>query len=98
MVKIPLIGNTCKSRSEYLETCHLPDFYMEDFSVIGFSVQQYDEACTLLRNAGYSMLEKKSGVDLLLEDIKQVAAVKDILQHNAIKVELSDIADTIYQA
>ena len=44
------------------------------------------------------MLEQQSGTDLLLEDIGQVAAVKDILQQNAIKVELSDIADTIYQA
>jgi hypothetical protein len=98
MVRIPLIGDSCKSKSEYLATRQLPDFYMEDFSILGFSVGQYDEACALLREAGYTMLEQQSGTDLLLEDIRQVAAVKDILQQNAIKVELSDIADTIYQA
>jgi hypothetical protein len=98
MVKIALVADNCMSRSEYLETCQLPDFYMEDFSVLGFSVQQYDEACTLLRNAGYSMLDKRGGTDILLEDATQVVAIQDILQQNAIKVEFSDIADTIYQA
>ena len=98
MAKIALIADNCLSKSAYLDSCRLPTFYMEDFSILGFSVQQYDKARELLRKAGYKMLDKQFGTDILIDDAKQVVKIKDILQNNGIKAELSDIADTIYQA
>lgn len=98
MAKIALIADDCMSKSAYLGTCKLPRFYMEDFSILGFTVPQYNKACELLRDAGYKMLDKKFGTDILIDDAKQVVKIKDILQRNGIKAELSDIADTIYQS
>lgn len=98
MAKIALIADNFHCRSAYLDTCKIPRFYMEDFSILGFTVQQYDKACELLRKAGFKMLDKKFAADILIDDAQQLVMIRDILQNNGIKAELSDIADTIYQA
>ena len=57
MPKIALLADDCRSRAIYLDNSQLPVSYMEDFTLLGFIVQQYETACTLLRNAGYIILK-----------------------------------------
>jgi predicted RNA binding protein YcfA (HicA-like mRNA interferase family) len=98
MPKIALVANNCRSRSLYLQNSRLPAFYMEDFSVLGLLVERYEEACALLQNDGYTVLEAKGGSDVNLVHPDQIVTIIDTLKKNGIATELADIADTIYQA
>jgi len=98
MIKIVLIADDCRSKAAYLETCRLPDFYMEDFSIQGFAVQQYDNARDLLRCAGYTVLDKRGSADIIIDHVGQLRAIRSLFEQNGIQAEFSDIADTIYQA
>ena len=98
MAKIILIADDCRSKAAYLETCRLPDFYMEDFSIQGFAVRQYDNARDLLRRVGYTILDKNDSTDIIIDHAGQLMAIRSLFEQNGIQAELSDIADTIYQA
>ena len=98
MINIVLIADDCKCRAAYLETRPLPDFYMEDFSIQGFTVRQYDQARELLRGAGYTVLDKKISADIVLNHVGQLREIRSLFELSGIKAELSDIADSLYQA
>jgi hypothetical protein len=98
MAKIVLIADDCRSKAAYLETCRLPDFYMEDFSIQGFAVRRYDNARDLLRCAGYAVLDKRDSADIIIDHAGQLRAICSLFEQNGIQAEFLDIADTIYQA
>jgi hypothetical protein len=98
MARIVLIPDDCRSKAVYLESCELPDFYMEDFSIQGFSVDRYDEARELLRRTGYTLLDKRVSADILIDRVEQVRTIHSLFEQNGIQAQLTDIADTIYQA
>jgi hypothetical protein len=98
MAKIILVADDCRSRAAFLETCSLPDFYMEDFSIQGFSVRQYKEACELLRREGYAVLDKKFSTDIIVDRFEEIPTISSLFKMNGIEAQLSDIADTLYQA
>jgi hypothetical protein len=98
MAKIVLIADNCKCKAAYLETFQLPDFYMEDFSIQAFTVRQYDGARDLLRRAGYTILDKIISADIIIDHADQLRAIRSLFEQHGIQAELSDIADTIYQA
>ena len=98
MAKIVLIADDCRSKAVFLESCQLPDFYMADFSIQAFAVRQYDDACDLLRRAGYRLLDKAASADILIDHAGQLVAISSLFAHNGIQAELSDIADSLYQA
>lgn len=98
MVRITLIPDDCKSKAAFLESYDLPDFYMEDFSIQGFTVDRYDEARELLRDSGYTLLDKSVSADILIDSAGQLGAIDALFALNGIQAQLTDIADTIYQA
>ena len=98
MARITLIPDDCKSKAAFLESCALPDFYMEDFSIQGFAVDRYDDACDLLRRSGYTLLDKSVSVDIVIDRAEQLGAINVLFAQNGIRAQLTDIADTIYQA
>ena len=98
LVKIFLISDDCRCKAAYLETCRLPDFCMEDFSIQGLVVRQYGDARDLLLRAGYTILDKKVSFDMIIDHAKELGAIRSLLEQNGIQTELSDIADTMYQA
>lgn len=98
MAKLALIANNCRSRSLYLENSSLPNFYMEDFSILGLLVEKYDEACALLKAGGYNVVKLEGGSDIHIEHRDQIRAIIGTLKQHGIPTELSDIADTMYQA
>ncbi len=98
MAKIVLIADDFRSKAAYLESCLLPDFYMEDFSIQGLAVRQYGDACNLLRRSGYSLLVREHGAEIIIDHARQLGRIRSLFAHNGIQAELSDIADTIYQA
>jgi hypothetical protein len=98
MPKIALLANSCRSRSLYLQNSCLPTFYMEDFSVLGLLVERYEEACALLQNDGYTVMKVEGGSDIHLAHPCQISTIIATLRQHDIPTELSDIADTMYQA
>jgi hypothetical protein len=98
MTKILLIDEDCKSRAHYLETLVLPTFYMQDFSIQGIAVADFYRARNLLSSAGYTVLDKNGGADIIFDDVKQLPALLVLLREHGLPCELTDIADSLYQA
>jgi hypothetical protein len=98
MAKILLIDNDCRSKATYLESFALPTFYMQDFSIQGITVGDFASARRLLDQAGYTVLDKNSGADIIFDDVKQLEAILALLRESDPQSELRDIADTLYQA
>lgn len=98
MAKIALLPCDIKSRGTYLGNRELPDNYMGDFTLMGFVVDHYHEALTLLTSAGYQVDELEGGSDIRIDDPLQVPEIKTLLAANNIACDFSDIADTLYQA
>jgi hypothetical protein len=98
MIKIVLVSDDCRCKAAYLETCRLPDFYMADFSIQGLVVRRYTDARDLLLHAGYTLLDKRVNSDIIIDHVKELGTICSLLEQNGIQAELSDIADTMYQA
>ena len=98
MPQIAILRDDCRSRAIYLDNSQLPVSYMEDFTLLGFIVQHYEAACTLHRNAGYTVIDRASGGDILIDNARQVRDISNLFLKNDIPANFSDIADTIYQA
>ena len=98
MGKIALLPCDIKSRGIYLGNKELPQNYMGEFSLMGFVVDSYQEAITLLTSAGYQLDEQQGGTDISIDTPQQLPKIKAFLAANNIRCEFSDIADTFYQA
>jgi hypothetical protein len=98
MAIFPVLPADIKSREIYLSNRTLPVNYMEDFSLMGFVVDSYKEACALLLAAGYRLSQHQYGTDLFIEGPANIVEISTLLLSNNINCTFSDIADTLYQA
>lgn len=98
MTIIPLLPSDSKSREIYLNSRTLPVNYMADFSLMGFIVDSYPEACKLLQSKGYRVTRHQHGSELTIEGPAQITEISCILSSKNINCTFSDIADTLYQA
>lgn len=98
MGTIALLPCDIKSRAKYLGNRELPSNYMGDFSLMGFVVDRYQDACSLLATAGYRLDEQEGGTDIRIDDPLHLPKIKALLTANNIRCNWSDIADTLYQA
>lgn len=98
MAIFPILPADIKSREMYLDSRPLPVKYMEDFSLMGFVVDRYTEACALLLAAGYHLSQHQYGSDLVVEGPAKIVEISSLLMSNNINSTFSDIADTLYQA
>ena len=98
MAIFPILPADIKSRAIYLNSRTLPVDYMEDFSLMGFVVDNYKEACALLLAAGYPLSQHQYGSDLVVERPAKILEISTLLMSNNINCTFSDIADTLYQA
>lgn len=98
MGTIALVPCDCHSRAKYLGNRELPDNYMADFTLLGFVVGQYQQAVALLTAAGYRVEVQEGGADIRINTPSMLQEIKTLLTANHISCDLSDIADTLYQA
>lgn len=98
MIAIALVDNSCSSRSAYLANRTLPDFYMEDFTVMGITVESYQQASALLRQAGYAISDQPGGGEISLPHSAEILEIMHILQTRGHSATFGDVADTFYQA
>ncbi len=97
-MKIALLPGDCVSKAEYLAQQKLPDNYMSDFTLLGFTVDRFDDALALLDGDGYRTERVAEGADVYLKGRESIFEIKDLFSKNSIDCSFSDVADTLYQA
>ena len=98
MCKIALLPCDINSRGKYLGNRELPNNYMGDFTLMGFVVDRYQKALTLLAKSNYRLDEQEGGTDISIDTPLDLQEIKALLTANNIRCDFSDIADTLYQA
>ena len=98
MTKIALLPADTRSRGRYLESRELPTNYMEDFTLMGLVVDRYQQALDILRSSGYDLEELQEGADITITSFSRLPEIADLLNTKGIRCDLSDVADTLYQA
>lgn len=96
---LPIVPKESDSQSHrcYLKSEHLPAFYMEDFSVMGLTVEDMGTAVAALRRNGIA-IEKEAALAMArIDGLAGMKTVLRLLEESGIAFELSDIADQIYQ-
>lgn len=81
------------------QACHAdwPLFYMNDFSRLGLLVGRLNDALTVLRSSGYTVLEDDRGTLLEIDDREQMASVFDLLSSRRVEYETADLVGCVYQ-
>ena len=97
-MKIALLPGDCISRAEYIAQQELPDNYMSDFTLLGFTVDRFDDALALLDSGGYRTERVAEGADVYLKDRNSLFEIRDLFSKNSIDCSFTDVADTLYQA
>ncbi len=95
---LALVPCDMHSRGKYLSNRKLPTSYMADFTLMGFVVDRYQEAHTLLISAGYRIVEQDGGSDISITSPGHLLEIKALLTAHGIQCNFSDVADTLYQA
>lgn len=98
MGKIALLPDDQKRKEIYLSSQKLPEKYMEDFTLLGFVVDQLDRSVSLLESAGYHVEKEKGGAEIRLEAHSQLTEISSLFRDNRIQHSFGDIAESIYQA
>lgn len=98
MPSIALLPDDCRSRGLYLDSKRLPDNYMADFTLLGFVVDNYQLAVGVLQENGFHLSEQPGGADIHCMLPESLTRVLSLLRAHNIGCELSDVADTLYQA
>ena len=95
MNKVVLCASDIRSRARYLGDQQLPVNYMEDYSLMGFVVDHYSDAISLLLSEGYQVESADEGALITVNSPKQLLAIQAMLTRNQICCEYSDIADSL---
>ncbi len=98
MASIALLPNDCRSRGLYLGSKKLPDNYMSDFTLLGFVVDDYQLALRLLQDNGYCLSEQPGGTDIYFQSPESLIRIRSLFLTHNIGCDISDVADTLYQA
>lgn len=97
MGRIFLIADEAERRAAFLRETALPDFYMEDFSVLGLLVRRHSEAVDLIRRDGFRCIQCSQAVEIRFRSPSDVAKIADLLAANGIGCRIADVVDEVYQ-
>lgn len=97
MGNITLLPEDASRRERYLSH-QLPERYMEDFSLPGFTVPAFAKAIELLTNARYIVVEQHGGARIHINTTQDLRKISELFTRNDIAFTYGDLADTLYQA
>ncbi len=92
----PVVNRNQKQMEGMLHR-ELPRAYMEDFSVMGFRVDDCERAITFLKAASFDVRHSPDGTQVKIEDAGRIEAVIQVLRANGQACELTDVAQGMYQ-
>ncbi|CAB1079074.1 hypothetical protein D1AOALGA4SA_6791 [Olavius algarvensis Delta 1 endosymbiont] len=75
----------------------LPDFYMEDYSVLGLLVANLDQAHRVLVEKDFSVHKNADYLKVKFDRAEQMPEIVNLLSLNGIDCSMADIVDQIYQ-
>ena len=75
----------------------LPDFYMEDFSILGFRVNDCNQAIRLLGQHDFSLKYTDGGIEVAIERVSRVHDFMQLLNDSGLECEIADVAQGMYQ-
>ena len=75
----------------------LPVFYMEDFSVLGFRVNDCDRAVRILDRHAFNLKRSGGSVEVDVQPVARIQEVMQLLKENGLECEFADVAEGIYQ-
>lgn len=96
MAYYPLVG---KNDRPVATTGHrsLPTFYMEDFSIVGFRVNDCDQAVQILDRHAFPLKQTDGCIAVDIAQASHVLDVMQLLNGNGLECEMADIAEGMYQ-
>ena len=80
-----------------LQHRELPRAYMEDYSILGFRVDDCERAIAFLSAASFDLKHSHGGTQVKIEDATRIKDVIQLLQANGQACELTDVAQGMYQ-
>jgi len=75
----------------------LPNFYMEDFSILGLRVDNCSQAEKVLSGEGFSIDRQNNALTITFEKAAKLENVIKLLNKHGVECEIADIADGMYQ-
>ncbi|MDX2452462.1 hypothetical protein [Desulfosarcina sp.] len=75
----------------------LPIFYMEDFSVLGFRVNDCGHAIRVLDRHAFVLKRANGSIEVNIDRASQIREVMQLLNGSGLECEIADIAEGMYQ-
>lgn len=75
----------------------LPIFYMEDFSVLGFQVNNSEQAIRVLDRHAFSLTRVGGSIAVSAPSPSQLIEIMQLLKANGLECEFADLAGGMYQ-
>ena len=75
----------------------LPDFYMEDYSVLGLLVANLDRTHQVLTDQHFAVHKKSDHLKIEIDRADQMPEIINLLIQNGIECGIADIVDQVYQ-
>lgn len=92
----PIVSRNQK-QMEGLHHVELPKAYMEDFSVLGFRVEDCEQALGILDRSSFDLKQSHGRTLLKIEDTARIKEVIQVLHDNGLDCEVTDVAQGMYQ-
>ena len=86
-----------RNRTLCLSNDDLPDFYMEDYSVLGLLVANLDQAHRVLVDKFFTVHKNADYLKVKIDRAEQMPEIVNLLNRNGIDSAMADIVDQVYQ-
>ena len=94
---LPRDDRCLAASQDYLSDKPMPDFYMGDYSIMGLLVEKFEEAVRLLIQRGYTIKQKKSGIEIEPVNPVHIKHIFTLLENHHIKFDMHDLVAQVYQ-
>lgn len=75
----------------------MPTFYMQDYTVLGFRVDDCDQVLEILDRHAFTVSREKGSKGVDIESAERIRTLMQLLEDNGLSCEIADIAEGIYQ-
>ena len=96
MTRLPILSSESKNKN-CLPDSLLPQFYMEDYTVLGLRVGDLTAALQVLETNGFRTFKNHGYTELFINQKNQLPHVIQLLNSNDISCVIADIVDQVYQ-
>ena len=80
-----------------LSNAELPDYYMEDYSVLGLLVTNLDRAHRVLAGQQFAVHQSPDHLKVKIDRTNPLPEIVNLLNQNGIDCTVADIVDQVYQ-